>query len=138
MVFTGAFGVISGLHLNLKKCVTIPLGAGTLQDFTTTRNTRMPAWAHMPVTDYGKYLGFMVGPGKGDKSWEEPSRKYLQRCRSWAGQGVGMHYHTVAYNTFAVSMLSYVGQLEQVPSATLVQESRGLQLTHKGPKKLDQ
>eukprot|EP00959_Pyramimonas_sp_CCMP1952_P355977 7455002-Pyramimonas_sp.AAC.1 len=87
----------------------------------------------MPLAECGKYLGFLVGPVKGEHSWDEPGKKYIQRCRDWGDQGMGLQYHTVAYNTFAVSTLGYIGQLEQVPAGILKLEEDGLKITHKGP-----
>ena len=46
---------------------------------------------------------------------------------------MGLLYHTVAYNTFAVSTLGYVGQLESVPQCVLELEEEGLRLAVKGP-----
>ena len=117
----------------MQKCITIPLGPGTQDDFKARRNRHIPQWSNMPVADKGKYLGFAIGPGKGTTSWQEPTTKYLQRCQDWSTQGVGMHFHTVAYNTFAISTLGFVAQLEAVPDDTLKAEERGLKLTHKGP-----
>ena len=86
----------------------------------------------MPLAEYGKYLGFFVGPGQGEHSWDEPGKKYTQRCRDWGDQGIGLQYHTVAYNTFAVSTLGYIGQVEQVPAGIVDLEEDGLKITHKG------
>ena len=44
-----------------------------------------------------------------------------------------MHFHTIAYNTFAVSTLGYIGQLEAIPEETLALEEAALRRTHKGP-----
>ena len=129
------FGSISGLHLNTGKCITIPLGPQSLEAFKAHRDNVVPAWIDMPVADKGKYLGFYVGPGKGESSWTEPSSKYLERCRLWGDQGLGLHYHTVAYNTFAVSTLSYISQLEEVPQQVKELEKEGLKKAIKGPNK---
>ena len=121
------------MRLNLQKCVTTPLGLETLEQCKLLRDQRLPGWASMPVADCGKYLGFMVGPGKKTQSWRDPNNKYVQRCRDWSGHGVGMHFHTVAYNTFAVSTLGYIGQLEVIAQETLALEASALRKTHKGP-----
>ena len=44
-----------------------------------------------------------------------------------------MHYHTTAYNTFALSTLSYIAQLERPPPETLTAEKQGLKKIIKGP-----
>ena len=87
----------------------------------------------MQIARAGKYLGFMVGPEKGDSSWEGPTEKFLQRCQLWEAQGTGLCYHATAYSTFAVSTLSYVSQLEAPPEHTLRAEVQGLRKVIKGP-----
>ena len=44
-----------------------------------------------------------------------------------------MHFHTRAYNSFAMSTLTYVAQLETPPKSVLQSELAGLHLTIKGP-----
>ncbi|CAK0859543.1 unnamed protein product, partial [Prorocentrum cordatum] len=97
------FGSISGLYLNLQRCIAIPLGAGTAEDFQARRAPRLPGWSNVPIADCGKHLGFCVGPGKGEHYWEAPGKKCDQRWRDWGGQGIGLQYRAVAYNFVAVS-----------------------------------
>ena len=127
------FAEVSGLHLNLRKCVVIPLDEGSLDSFRQKLVTNVPMWKDMMVSRHGKYLGFVVGPEKGDKSWHEPTHKFLQRCQLWEAQGAGMYYHTTAYNTFALSTLTFVAQLEYPPADTLLAEKQGLKKVIKGP-----
>ena len=75
----------------------------------------------------GKYLGFYIGPGKGNASWLGPIRKYLERCSMGEEQALVMQYSTRIYNTFAISTLSFVGQLERPPPQALAAEARGLE-----------
>ena len=58
------FQKITGLHLNFKKSVIIPLGSLQTAQFVEIRDNTVPTWTEMPVSDHCKYLGFMVGPGK--------------------------------------------------------------------------
>ena len=80
------FSEISGLRLNLQKCIILPLDEGELDTFRDRLHNQVPAWTSMQTARKGKYLGFYVGPGKGDKSWEEPTEKFLKRCRLWENQ----------------------------------------------------
>ena len=128
------FADISGLHLNLRKCVVIPLDEGNLDSFRQRLTSTVPLWKEMQVARHGKYLGFVVGPEKGDKTWHEPTQKFLQRCQLWEAQGAGMYYHTIAYNTFALSTLTFVAQLEYPPAETLHAERQGLKKVIKGPR----
>ena len=127
------FAEVSGLHLNLKKCVILPLDEGSLDTFRQRLDATIPLWKNMQVVRHGTYLGFTIGPEKGDMSWHDPTQKFLQRCQLWEAQGAGMHYHITAYNTFALSTLSYIAQMEKPPPETLSAEKEGLKKVIKGP-----
>ena len=127
------FADVSGLHLNLAKCVVMPLDEGELNTFRQRLDTTIPAWKPMQIARHGKYLGFVIGPEKGDRSWQEPTLKFQQRCQLWEAQGAGLHYHTTAYNTFALSTLTYIAQLEYPPETTLLAEKQGLKKVVSGP-----
>ena len=127
------FGDISGLRLNLSKCITIPLGRGSLEDFEIRRSRHIPQWQQMQVRMSGKYLGFMVGPGKHDSSWESPLQKYAERCSMWNGQALGLQYQVMTYNVFAVSTLSFISQLESPPADVEKAEQVGIRRAIPGP-----
>ena len=127
------FGVLSGLRLNLSKCVTIPLDGGSLETFKTRRQLNIPAWSTMPVATSGKYLGFMIGPGKEQSSWNGPVKKYLNICDMGRGHAIGLQFNVAMYNTFAISTLGFIGQLEQAPQFALDAETQGLRRAIKGP-----
>ena len=73
----------------------------------------------MPVQDCCKYLGFYVGPGKGDTSWKAPYKKYTERLDLWKDQPLGLHWDARVYNTFILPVLTYVAQLEEPPGWVL-------------------
>ena len=90
----------------------LPLYDTPLKEQLHTLRECIPDWADMEVTRKGKFLGFIVGPYREEDSWIEPMRKYLDRTIMWAGRGLGLHLGVMAYNTFAVSVLGFVAQLE--------------------------
>ena len=77
--------------------------------------THVQGWQGISVSNKGEYLGFVVGPGKQQFSWDKPLRKYQDRVKRWAALGAGMQYGALTYNVFALSTLLYVGQLEPIP-----------------------
>ena len=127
------FEEISGLRLNAGKCVIIPLDGGTTEAFKEKLSARLPAWDGMVVAHTGKYLGFYVGPDKQDRSWKEPLGKFTQRSVMWDGHGLGLQYNALVYNTFSVSVLAYVGQLERLPKQAKGIEEAALRKVAKGP-----
>jgi len=93
----------------------------------------LPLWSNMKLAWEGIYLGYMVGPGKGDRSWEKPAEKFKSRCAVWAGHGHGLQYNALTYNYFAISTLSYVAQLEMPPAWVLDEERAALRIAAPGP-----
>jgi hypothetical protein len=106
------FERISGLALNHAKCVIIPLNVLPLVEFQSLLRRSIPQWADMVIAESGTYLGFSVGPGKLDSSWDKPTKKFLERVRQWQGMQLGLQYDALAYNAFGMSVLSYICQLE--------------------------
>ena len=94
---------------------------------------RLPTWPGVGVADAGKYLGFMVGPGKGHRSWDKPLRKFSARATLWGSQALGLHYGARAYNTFALPVLSFVFQLEDPPDEAFRAEAHALACAATGP-----
>ena len=131
-LFNG-FSQISGLYLNLPKTVIIPLWPIDLQQLKSSVSCTCPEWSEVSFADCGKYLGFFTGPGKGDKSWDKPIDKYVKAAQQWCEQALGLQYTTVAYNTFAMSILSFVCQLERPPTHLLNTEREVLRKVAVGP-----
>ena len=88
----------------------------------------------MPVRYVCKYLGFQVGPGKGDSSWHAPFKKYQERINMWKDQPLGLFWDARVYNTFALPTLTYVAQLETPPSWVLDGVIQSLESAAKGPR----
>ena len=51
----------------------------------------------------------------------------------WGSQHLGLQYSTLAYNTYGISVLSYVAQLENPPEALFQLEAAGLRKAAPGP-----
>jgi hypothetical protein len=107
--------------------------SGPLSRFRNTLINHLPLWSTMELAWHGKYLGFMVGPGKGDQSWNGPVAKYEKRCHTWSQHARGMLYSMIAYNTFSISTLSYIAQLESPPGWVYERERLALRKVASGP-----
>lgn len=71
VVLTGA------LKLNAKSPRVIPLWP--VADAKKLRDSLWESssfWRDIRIADHGKYLGFMIGPGAGSKSWTKPCEKF--------------------------------------------------------------
>ena len=127
------FSGISNLCLNVDKTLCIPLWPSGISDIRSSIASHIPAWEKLDISDKGTYLGFVIGPGKGDESWIKPLAKYSDRVARWANVGGGLQLATLAYNVFALSTLMYVGQLERVPSFVLEREKKLVLKMYPGP-----
>ena len=110
------FAKISNLRLNLPKTVLVPLWPHNKQQLIRTLiNDTLPEWSSAVVSDWSRYLGFALGPGRASHSWDTALKKYVSRVGMWSTQKLGMFYTARVYNTFAFTTLSFLWQLEEVP-----------------------
>jgi hypothetical protein len=82
--------------LNIQKTVIVPLWRHGIEHVHVWIGTGIPEWADIRVDDHGTYLGFVIGPGKGTKSWEKPLKKYIDRVQRWSVIGGGMQLAATA------------------------------------------
>ena len=113
------FALISGLRLNKSKSIILPLGHSDLPEFTLRKLGEVPRWADIPVQRSCKYLGYFMGPGKGDSSWRETYKKYMKRVGMWQDQPLGLFWDARAYNVFTITVLGYVALQEAPPDWVL-------------------
>ena len=114
-MFFSDFASISGLHLNIPKTVLVPLAPFDEQAVREEVRATTQAWGNIVIASTAKYLGFYVGPGREGLSWEAPLQKYLKRARLWGKLGVGAYLSMDAYKIYICSVLSFVGQLDNLP-----------------------
>jgi len=113
-------GAATGLYLNIKKTVFIPLWP--VADFQSLRRMIQelwPKWGNMTIADHGKYLGFMMGPGGARCMWAKALGKAQARADDWSRKHPGMMFTVLAHNQYIASVLSYIGQLVP-PSSEVV------------------
>ena len=111
------FASISGLQLNVRKTVFVPLGDAPLPDFKAALEAHFPGWGAAPVRLWAEYLGFVLGPEAGDRVWTKAFAKVEKRADLWAQLGLGLHFTSVAYNVYIASLLSFLLQLAVLPAS---------------------
>ena len=92
-----------------------------------------PGWAACPIAGMAKYLGFQVGPARGQASWSAPFRKFKERCHIWGSLGAGMFLTMKAFQVYIATVLLFVAQLEPLPSAYAALEAFACQALFPGP-----
>eukprot|EP00973_Karenia_brevis_P045684 6326358-Karenia_brevis.AAC.1 len=87
------------------------------------------------VAYLAKYLGFFIGPGAGNKEWEDAFSKYFERCTYIANLGLPFFSRVILYRTLAVSTLAFPAQLRLPPRTTKKQQLKGISIIFHGPGK---
>ena len=128
------FADISGLRLNMPKTFIIPLWPERLSDITHRFRTDFPQWQDVAIATWSTYLGIATGPGKGDNSWAKAATKFSERAAFWSEQKLGLQYAAASYNAYAVSVLSFLSQVESPPDEVIQLERKALELVAKGPR----
>ena len=127
------FSRISNLELNTSKSICIPLWPEGEEQIGANMIQHVPDWKDFSIQDKGVYLGFYTGPGKANSSWDKPLAKFRSRVKQWAKMGGGHQFATIAYNTFAMSTLLFIGQLENPPVEAAQAERQLVTTMYPGP-----
>ena len=113
----------TGLQLNMRKCVLIPLGdRGPMAVRAYLERSGSP-WLGVKVSTHGKYLGFEVGPERGTRSWAKPVEIAWDRIHLWDWSQLGLFFATQVWNVMVLSLFSFVSQLERPPQEVLAAET---------------
>ena len=113
------FEEVSGLALNIAKTHLIPLGDKAPADIQQELEMEGNTWASCSFTDWSTYLGFAIGPGKQEHSWDKPLKKLQQRTEFWDWSKLGLQGAAVYFNVFVLPVLLFVAQLEDPPPKVL-------------------
>ena len=111
------YGVIAGLRLNHGKCVWIPLTLKSKEESRQELSDFAPSWSCFSIEGHATYLGFAVGPNRGQHSWDKALQKMLDRARVWRAIGCGMLISINAYRMYIFPLACFLLQLENLPPA---------------------
>ena len=103
------------LQLNYGKCVFIPLFEYDRQQVQDDLQRMAEPMGDMSISSKGKYLGFTIGPSKGDSSWQGALDKATKRVGDWDWAPLGLFFASQVWNTFVASLFGFVAQLERPP-----------------------
>ena len=127
------FALCSGLALNMRKTVVVPLELGDPEDHREKLLRAAPSWAAVSLKHSAKYLGFHLGPGSGTDSWLQAARKFSERAKLWGDADGGSMLMISAYKVYVVSVLLFVLQLEDLPQDWKDLERKAAQHILPGP-----
>jgi hypothetical protein len=77
--------------------------------------THIPDWSDFVVDLCAKYLGFYMGPKSSEKLWAVPFAKWARSAREYACSHMNATLSAITYNSRAVTILGFVGQLQPLP-----------------------
>ena len=131
--FAAAFldvATCTGLRLNPKKCVCVPLWQYSKDSVRHLLQELIPGWRNFQIANKAKYLGVWLGPGAADTCWRDADAKFSQRVEIIASLGLGSFRSALAYRTFAATVFGYLmqvlplrddwGQIESTAFGTIV------------------
>ena len=109
------YELISALHLHHGKSVLIPLSLESHEKIYEELVRRAPGWSDLGIADCARYLGFVLGPGRGQNSWTTAVNKMRCRARIWRSVGAGMCVSLQAMRMYILPLASFLVQLECLP-----------------------
>jgi hypothetical protein len=131
IIFTD-YADVSGLALNIAKTCYVPLHHFDPDKLRRTIHAYAPTWGGISITTAAKYLGFMLGPGRGQSSWEAPMRKFLDRAKLWGSINPGLFHNIMAYRVYIALVLSFICQLDPLPTDFDAAERKACELLFPG------
>jgi hypothetical protein len=119
----------SGLTLKSSKCVIIPTAFDISEEniacLREWLGLHIPESADMQIRSKGKYLGLYLGPGTTPSTnWEGPQCKFVERVSQLSDQGLPLGLRANIFASKAVSVSSYVAQVQEPPPKFKVIELR--------------
>ena len=127
------FAKASGLQLNFRKVVVVPLGDVPVEEVSRTLLRPSPGWSAVECRGWAKYLGFVLGPTRAERTWDQACSKALQRAKLWNSVGLGLLWSMLAYRIYIASVLGFLLQLDTLPSHWASTEAALLRAIVPGP-----
>ena len=126
-------GEISALHLNLGKCVCIPLWDFSESEVRDKLRRLIPLWSTFVVRGHGKYLGFQVGPTANNMEWDKLKFDILHIACIIKDLKLPPSRAMMLYQMLGVSKMQHVAQLRPQPSDILSWELSAQRMVVSGP-----
>jgi len=126
-------GEISSLYLNLKKCVCIPLWTYTTETVRRFLHESIPQWKDFAIQDFGKYLGFLIGPGANNQEWNPICQEILKIAAMIRKLGLPKFHAISLFRMLGMGKAQFTAQLRAPPSDFHLVEKAACRLIIGGP-----
>ena len=95
----------------------VPLSTQSSPELAAALYRDHPAWAGVRVSGHARYLGFVLGPERGEIAFDKPLEKFAARARAWGAVGGGLLLTSLAYAVYILPVISFLLQLDGLPEA---------------------
>ena len=109
------YGDISGLRLHYGKSMVVPLMLAPFEQVRHRIAAVAPRWGAFSIAGHAKYLGFLLGPTRGDLLWDDIFRRMEERAWVWNRIGGGLLVSITAYRVYILPLAGFVAQLRDLP-----------------------
>ena len=116
-------GKISSLWLNKRKCICIPLFSFEREAFKTKIADQLSWCQEFALAEYGKYLGFFVGPKADEQQWLKVEKDILEVARVIKKLGLPKFHSIMMFNMFGISKVGFLAQLK-TPSMKVIKNCK--------------
>ena len=123
----------SALCLNHLKCIFIDLSKCPDDVARERWNYMVPKWKDFSISKYGKYLGFLVGPGANNSDWDSIERSILEVAQAIHNLGLSKFQAILLFQILGVSKLMFISQLREPRQSLKALENNVLSLVIGGP-----
>ena len=124
----------AGPHLNVTKCVLIPLWTMLVAEAAEKIRRLIPGAAEFAVRLATKFLGVMMGPLAHLTAWNSPFLKYSERLPRVRAFGLGFTNTVSSHNVHMFSVLSHTMQFHSCTAVTAKLEREAHQRLFASPR----
>ena len=93
-----------------------PLTVGDPERHRARLIRTVPEWAPIQLKHSAKYLGFILGPERGELSFGPAVQKFRRRTLQWQAAAGGSNLSLMAYRVYILPILQFLIQLDNPPA----------------------
>ena len=104
-----------------------------LEEVRLQVSSDIPQWNDILIKTFGKYLGFLVGPGAQNREWDKIGKELLETAQMVKNLGLPKFHAMVMYQMFGISKVQFIAQLRCPPKKLHRLERSASRLVIGGP-----
>ena len=92
-----------------------PLSDSLRRELAAWLETHLPVWAGFKLAEFGKYLGFYLGPGASEQNWSTVAEKATYRAFEIHSTTMPAQFALRAFNRTVATLAIYISQFLAPP-----------------------